>query len=109
MKTRFPRTAAARLAGLLGLASVLHADRLETRWQLAPAARPYLDTGNALRGLAYDPLKKHAVITPRAGTPRVVLLAAADGADGSEDPAAGSPRTLSFLDADGNTLVSGGT
>lgn len=109
MKTRFPWTAAARLAGFLGLAAALHADRLETRWQLAPSSRPYVDAGNALRGLAYDPVKKYVVITPRAGTPRVLLLAATDGADGSGDPGAAGPRTLGFLDAEGNTLVSGGT
>jgi hypothetical protein len=98
----------------LGLASIagslaLQADELIPKWQIAPGEREYVETGNLLRGLAYDPVGKYVAITPRQGSPKVILLDAATGADGSEDPSLGTPRTLSFADANGDTILTGGT
>ncbi len=98
----------------LGLASIagslaLQADELIPKWQVAPGDREYVETGNLLRGIAYDPVGKYVAITPRQGSPKVILLDAATGADGSEDPNLGVPRTLSFADANGDTILSGGT
>lgn len=95
---------------------IAHADQLIPKWQIAPitdpgdpAYRDYVETGNLLRGLAYDPVGKYVVITPRAGSPRVLLLDAATGADGSEDPNIGVPRALQFTDSNGDNLLTGGT
>lgn len=95
---------------------IAHADQLIPKWQIAPitdpddpAYRSYVETGNLLRGLAYDPVGKYVVITPRAGSPRVLLLDAATGADGSEDPNIGAPRALQFTDSNGDNLLTGGT
>lgn len=88
---------------------IAHADQLIPKWQIAPADRDYVETGNFLRGLAYDPVGKYVVIAPRAGGPRVLLLDAATGADGSEDPNIGAPRALQFTDANGDNLLTGGT
>lgn len=98
----------------LGLASIagslaLQADELVPKWQVAPGNREYVETGNLLRGIAYDPVSKYVAITPRQGSPKVILLDATTGADGSEDPNLGVPRTLSFADANGDTILSGGT
>ena len=98
----------------LGLASIagsltLQADELIPKWQVAPGDRVYVESGNLLRGLAYDPVGKYVAITPRQGSPKVILLDAATGADGSEDPSLGVPRTLSFADANGDTILTGGT
>lgn len=98
----------------LGLASIagslaLQADELIPQWQVAPGDREYVESGNLLRGIAFDPVGKYVAITPRQGSPRVILLDAATGADGSEDPNSGVPRTLSFADANGDTILSGGT
>jgi hypothetical protein len=88
---------------------IAQADQLIPKWQIAPADRDYVETGNFLRGLAYDPVGKYVVIAPRAGGPRVLLLDAATGADGSEDPNIGAPRALQFTDANGDNLLTGGT
>ena len=88
---------------------IARADQLIPKWQIAPADRDYVETGNNLRGLAYDPVGKYVVIAPRAGGPRVLLLDAATGADGSEDPNIGAPRALQFTDANGDNLLTGGT
>ncbi len=95
---------------------IAQADQLIPKWQLAPitdpndpAYRSYIETGNNLRGLAYDPVGKYVVIAPRAGGPRVLLLDAATGADGSEDPNIGAPRALQFTDSNGDNIVTGGT
>ena len=98
----------------LGLAAIagnltLQADELIPKWQVAPGIREYVESGNLLRGLAYDPVGKYVAITPRQGSPKVILLDAATGADGSEDPSLGVPRTLSFADANGDTILTGGT
>lgn len=95
---------------------IAQADQLIPKWQIAPitdptdlAYRNYVETGNFLRGLAYDPVGKCVVIAPRAGGARVLLLDAATGADGSEDPNIGAPRALQFTDSNGDNLLTGGT
>jgi len=90
-------------------AGIAQADQLIPKWQIAPADRDYVETGNLLRGLAYDPVGKYVVITPRAGSPRVLLLDAATGADGSEDPNIGAPLALQFTDSNGDNILTGGT
>lgn len=103
------------LPGLaLGLATVscalmVQADDLIPKWQIAPGDRDYVETGNLLRGLTYDPVGKYVVISPRFGSPKILLLDAATGADGSEDPELGVPRSLLLTDLNGENLVSGGT
>jgi hypothetical protein len=106
MKTNLLLRGLALGALTVGLAQ---ANQLIPKWQIAPGDRDYVETGNNLRGLAYDPVGKYVVITPRAGSPRVLLLDAATGADGSEDPNTGVPRILQFTDANGDSILSGGT
>jgi hypothetical protein len=91
----------------LALASPVWADRLVSRWQLATGDRDYLDAANTLRGLAFDPVGKFVVATPRAGLPRVIALDGASGADGTET--GGELRQLLFTDALGEGIVTGGT
>ncbi len=89
---------------------IAHADQLIPKWQIAPADRDYIQAAdNNVRGLAYDPVGKYVVIAPRTGGPRVLLLDAATGADGSEDPNSGVPRALQFTDSNGDNLLTGGT
>lgn len=91
------------------IASPLLADNLVPKWQIAPGDREYVESGNLLRGLAYDPVGKYVLITPRQGSPRVILLDAATGADGSEDPNLGVARTLLSTDLNGDNIITGGT
>lgn len=102
----------AALAATFALASALHADQLIPQWQIAPmpdGGRDYVETGNLLRGLGYDPVGKYVLLAPRLGAPKIVLLDAATGLDGSEDPSLGAPRALLNQDANGDTIVAGGT
>jgi hypothetical protein len=84
------------------------ADRLESRWSLAPLSRSYLGTNNLERGLAYDAVTDRVILVSRLGGNRLVLLDGATGSDGS-DEANGVPiRTLSTSDETGANLVTGG-
>ena len=69
--------------------------RLLPLWTLAPGDRPYLTTGNAERGLSYNPANGNLLLVGRSGSPTVYVLDAATGAD------------LHALD-NGSGVVSGG-
>ncbi len=91
----------------LWFAGSLRADSLVQQWVLAPDERPYVTVGNNERGIAYNPVSKKVLLLGRAGGPKVWVLDAATGADGSE--AGADARFLSPLDANGESPIAGGT
>lgn len=91
----------------LSLSPSARADTVLPVWSLAPEQRPYITTGNTERGLAFDPVSRQVLLLSRAGGPQVYLLDPATGADGSDST--GAARSLSLLDAAGESPISGGT
>lgn len=84
------------------------ADTLQSLWSLTPDAdRLYVTTANMERGIAYNPVSKNVLLVSRAGGPKVYVLDAATGDDGSAQ--LGEPRTLSPLDLNGENAIEGGT
>lgn len=89
------------------LQAPLIADNLVEVWRIAPGDRPYVSTGNTERGAAINPANGSVLLLGRAGGPKVYVLDGATGDDGSA--ASGAPRSLLATDANGDTVISGGT
>jgi hypothetical protein len=108
MKPILPRVSVLLVSVLAwGAAAGARADSVTQRWAIAPDERPYVTTGNLERGIGYNPVTKNVLLLGRFGGPKVYVLNAADGGDGSVDT--GEPRVLSLIDEAGEGPVVGGT
>lgn len=76
--------------------NVPRTDKMTKLWQIAPGERPYINTDNSQRSLAYNQLTSHVLVVSRTGGDAVHILDGATGADlgtlnnGTTPPAGGT-------------------
>ncbi len=73
---------------------------LTSAWRILPGERDSVNTDSTQRGLAFNPASGNVLYVSRTGSPRVVVL---DGATGAEK------HLLKTTDFDGFQIISGGT